>query len=92
MRKADASPNGPDETDALLQSDRNGYEQGNGWTSSEEREKYLETTLDDEFTPPLFAENEEEPEKSGLIDAFTTLHNEGEFPGKNMLEFKKKGN
>ncbi len=25
-------------------------------------------------------------------DAFTTLHNEGEFPGKNMLEFKEKGN
>ena len=67
-------------------------EQGKGWASSEEREKYLETLLDGEFIPPLFAENEVELEKSGLKDAFTTLHNEGEFPGKNMMEFKEKGN
>ena len=53
---------------------------------------YLETLLDDEFIPPLFAENEEELERSGLKDAFTTLHNEGEMPGKNMLDFKEKGN
>ena len=92
MQKADASPNGPDETDALLQSDRNGYRVRKRLGSSEEREKYLETPLNDEFIPPLFSENEEELEKSGLKDAFTTLHNEGEFPGKNMLEFKEKGN
>jgi len=91
--EADASPDGPDETDALLsKAIEMAIEQGKGWTSSEEREKYLETLLDDEFIPPLFAENEEELEKSGLKDAFTTLHNEGEFPGKNMLEFKEKGN
>ncbi len=91
--EAAASPDGPDETDALLsQAISMALEQGKGWQSPEEREKYLETLLDDEFIPPLFAENEEELEKSGLKDAFTTLHNEGETPGKNMLEFRKKGN
>ena len=70
--EADASPNGPDETDALLQSDRNGYRARKGlWASPEEREKYLETPLNDEFIPPLFSENEEELEKSGLKDAIT---------------------
>jgi len=48
--------------------------------------------LDDDYIPPLFAENAEELEKSGLKDAFTTLHNEGETPGKNMLESRNKGN
>ncbi len=38
--------------------------QRKGWASSEEREKYLDTLLDDEFITPLFAEKEEEPEKS----------------------------
>lgn len=91
--EAAASPDGPDETDALLsEAIAMALEQGRGWTSPEEREKYLEMLLDDDFIPPLFAENEEELEKSGLKDAFTSLHNEGEQPGKNMLDFKKKGN
>ncbi len=67
-------------------------DQGKGWASFEETEMYLETLLDDQFIHPRFAENEEELEKSALKDAFTTLHNEGKFPGKNMLEFKEKGN
>mmetsp|Transcript_36157 Transcript_36157/g.77981 ORF Transcript_36157/g.77981 Transcript_36157/m.77981 type:complete len:551 (+) Transcript_36157:176-1828(+) len=91
--EAAASPDGPDETDQLLsQAISMALDQGRGWSSPEEREKYLETLLDDEFIPPLFAENEEELERSGLKDAFTTLHNEGETPGKNMLDFRKKGN
>ena len=91
--EAAESPDGPDETDALLsKAIEMAIEQGKGWASSVEREKYLETLLDDEFIPPIFAENEEELEKSGLKDAFTTLHNEGETPGKNMLDFKEKGN
>mmetsp|Transcript_26593 Transcript_26593/g.45396 ORF Transcript_26593/g.45396 Transcript_26593/m.45396 type:complete len:551 (-) Transcript_26593:64-1716(-) len=91
--EAAASPDGPDETDALLsQAISMAIEQGRGWSSPAEREKYLEQLLDDDFIPPLFAETSEELEKSGLKDAFTTLHNEGETPGKNMLEFRKKGN
>ena len=91
--EAAASPDGPDETDALLsQAISMAMDQGKGWTSPAEREKYLENLLDDDFIPPLFCETSEELEKSGLKDAFATLHNEGETPGKNMLECRKKGN
>lgn len=91
--EAAASPDGPDETDALLsEAISMAIEKGNGWASPEEREQYLESLLDDDFIPPIFAENDEELEASGLKEAFTTLHNEGETPGKNMLEFRKKGN
>eukprot|EP00985_Skeletonema_marinoi_P026921 scaffold21299_cov175-Skeletonema_marinoi.AAC.1 len=46
--EANASPDGPDETDALLsKAIEMAIEQGKGWTSSDEREKYLETLLDD---------------------------------------------
>mmetsp|Transcript_11369 Transcript_11369/g.20936 ORF Transcript_11369/g.20936 Transcript_11369/m.20936 type:complete len:548 (-) Transcript_11369:97-1740(-) len=91
--EAAASPDGPDETDALLsQAISMAMDQGKGWTSPGEREKYLENLLDDDFIPPLFCETSEELEKSGLKDAFATLHNEGETPGKNMLECRKKGN
>ncbi|KAL7536976.1 hypothetical protein ACHAXR_007515 [Thalassiosira sp. AJA248-18] len=91
--EAAASPDGPDETDALLsQAISMAIDQGKGWSSPTEREEYLAKLLDDDYIPPLFAENDEELEKSGLKDAFTTLHNEGETPGKNMLDFRKKGN
>jgi len=91
--EAEASPDGPDETDALLsQAISMALDQGKGWSSPGEREAYLEHLLDDDFIPPLFAETPEELEKSGLKDAFTTLHNEGETPGKNMLDARKKGN
>ncbi len=90
--EAAASPDGPDETDALLsQAISMAIEQGKGWAPGE-REKYLETLLDDDFIPPLFAANQEELQKSGLADAFTTLHNEGETPARNMLQCRKKGN
>lgn len=91
--EAAASPDGPDETDALLsQAIAMAIDSGKGWSSPEEREKYLASLLDDDYIPPLFAETPEELEKSGLKEAFTTLHNEGETPGKNMLEFRTKGN
>lgn len=91
--EAAASPDGPDETDALLsQAIAMAIDQGKGWSSPAEREKYLASLLDDDYIPPLFAETPEELEKSGLKDAFTTLHNEGETPGQNMLEFRTKGN
>ena len=82
-----------DETDALLsQAIAMAIEQGKGWSSPAEREKYLESLLDDDYIPPLFASTPEELEKSGLKDAFTSLNNEGEEPAKKMLEFRKKGN
>ena len=91
--EAAASPDGPDETDALLsQAIAMAIDQGKGWSSPEERERYLESLLDDDFIPPIFAENMEEVEKSGLAEAFTSLHNEGEKVARNMLESKKKGN
>jgi hypothetical protein len=91
--EAAASPDGPDETDALLsQAIAMAIDQGKGWSSGAEREKYLESLLDDDYIPPLFAETPEELEKSGLKDAFTTLHNEGETPGRNALDFRTKGN
>lgn len=87
------SHDGPDEIDALLSHAISmALEQGKGWSSPEERERYLETLLDDDFIPPLFASTQEELDKSGLKDAFTALNNEGELPGKKMLEFRKKGN
>lgn len=88
----DAASGGGDDTDALLsQAIAMAIDQGKGWAPGE-REKYLETLLDDEFIPPLFATSKEELQNSGLADAFATLHNEGETPGKNMLEFRQKGN
>ena len=93
MAEFAASPDGPDETDALLsQAISMAIEQGKGWSSPEERAKYLESLLDDDFIPPLFASTPDELERSGLKDAFASLNNEGETPGKNMLDFRRKGN
>ena len=87
-----AAAGGEDETDALLsQAIAAAIDLGKGWAPGE-REKYLEMLLDDDYIPPLFATSKEELENSGLADAFSTLHNEGETPGKNLLEFRKKGN
>ena len=89
--EADASPDGPDETDALLsQAISMAIDHGKGWAPGE-RDKYLEMLLDDDYIPPLFASSKEELDNSGLAEAFSTLHNEGETPGKNILDFKKKG-
>jgi hypothetical protein len=93
MAESADSPDGPDETDALLsQAISMAIEQGKGWSSPEERAQYLESLLDDDFIPPLFASTPEELERSGLKDAFASLNNEGETPGKNMLDFRRKGN
>ena len=57
--EAQASPDGPDETDKLLsEAISMAIDQGKGWSSPEEREKYLEQLLDDEFIPLIFAEND----------------------------------
>mmetsp|Transcript_13186 Transcript_13186/g.18663 ORF Transcript_13186/g.18663 Transcript_13186/m.18663 type:complete len:558 (+) Transcript_13186:75-1748(+) len=66
-------------------------EQGKGWGPGE-KEEYISKILDDDFIPPLFAENMEELEQSGLAEAFSSLVYDDETPTQLMLSFKKKGN
>jgi len=65
-------------------------QQGRGWSPGE-KEAYLEKILDDDFIPPMFAETQEELEKSGLKEAFTSLIYDDETPTSLMLSFKQKG-
>ena len=65
-------------------------EQGRGWSPGE-KAAYLDKILDDDFIPPLFAENVDEVEKSGLAEAFTALKYD-DTPTRLMLNFKKLGN
>jgi len=80
-----------DDTDRLL-NDAIAYSlgEGKGWAPGE-REEYLETILDDDFIPPLFAGSQEELEASGLSEAFSSLEYD-EPPAQYMLDYKKKGN
>ena len=52
-------------------------QQGKGWAPGE-KEAYLEKILDDDFIPPLFCSTQEELEKTGLKDAFSSLIYDGE--------------
>jgi hypothetical protein len=79
-----------DDTDRLLQEAIDlAIQQGRGWAPGE-KEKYMSNILDDDFIPPIFAENQEELEASGLAEAFSTL-NYDDSPAIVMIEFKKKG-
>lgn len=79
-----------DDTDRLLQEAiEMAVKQGKGWAPGE-KEEYMARILDDDFIPPIFAENAEEVERSGLAEAFTTLHYD-DSPVTVMLDFKKKG-
>lgn len=81
-----------DKQDALLsQAIDLAIQQGKGWAPGE-KEAYLEKILDDDFIPPLFATSQEEMERTGLQEAFTSLIYDGESPTMLMLQFKKKGN
>lgn len=81
-----------DEQDRVLsQAIELAIQQGRGWGPGE-KEAYLEKILADDFIPPLFATSQEELEKSGLQDAFTSLIYDGESPTRLMLQFRKKGN
>lgn len=67
-----------DEQDAILsQAIELAIEQGRGWAPGE-KEAYLEKILDDDFIPPLFCSTNEELEKTGLQDAFSSLVYDGE--------------
>lgn len=80
-----------DDTDRMLnEAIALSVENGKGWAPGE-REAYLKTILDDDFIPPIFAGSQEELEKSGLAEAFSSLMYDDP-PAQMMLEFKKKGN
>ena len=81
-----------DDTDRLLaHAMEMAIEQGKGWSPGE-KEDYIKKILDDDFIPPIFASNQQELEKSGLADAFTSLIYDDETPTQLMLSFKQKGN
>jgi tetratricopeptide (TPR) repeat protein len=80
-----------DDTDRLLNEAISlSLENGKGWAPGE-REAYLKTILDDDFIPPIFAGSQEELDKSGLSEAFSSLLYDDP-PVQMMLDFKKKGN
>lgn len=80
-----------DETDALLsKAIEMAISQGKGWKDGE-REAYLKKISDDDYLDPLFATTEEELEKSGMAEAFSSLLLDDP-PARLMLECKKKGN
>mmetsp|Transcript_52649 Transcript_52649/g.157719 ORF Transcript_52649/g.157719 Transcript_52649/m.157719 type:complete len:565 (-) Transcript_52649:176-1870(-) len=82
---------GPGQTDALLsQAIELALEQGKGWKPGE-KEEYMSKILDDDYIPPLFAEDMAEVEGSGLAEAFEALQYDDP-PVTMMLEAKKKGN
>jgi hypothetical protein len=79
-----------DDTDRLLQQAIDAViKQGKGWAPGE-KETYISQILDDDFIPPIFAETQEELERSGLAEAFSCL-NYDDSPVVVMLDFKKKG-
>ncbi len=80
----------PDDTDRMLdEAISMAVSLGKGWAPGE-KEEYMAKILDDDFIPPIFAENQEELERSGLAEAFSTLHYD-DSPVIVMLDFKKKG-
>ena len=79
-----------DETDQLLNDAiALAVQQGKGWAPGE-RQAYMDKILDDDFIPPIFAETQEELEKSGLAEAFSSLQYD-EPPAVLALECKQKG-
>lgn len=79
-----------DDTDHLLQEAIDmAVKQGRGWAPGE-KEAYMKQILDDDYIPPIFAETQEELERSGLAEAFSSL-NYDDPPSVMMLDFKKKG-
>ena len=80
-----------DDTDRLLnEAMAMSIAQGKGWGEGE-KEEYMKRILDDDYIPPIFAENQEELEKSGMAEAFSSLIYD-EPPARLMQQFKQKGN
>jgi len=80
-----------DETDALLsKAIEAAIAQGKGWKDGE-KEAYLARIFDDDYLDPLFATTQEELEKTGMAEAFSSLLHDDP-PARLMLEGKQKGN
>jgi tetratricopeptide (TPR) repeat protein len=80
-----------DETDALLsKAIELALAQGKGWKPGE-KEAYLEKMMDDDYIHPMFATSQEELEKSGMAEAFSSLLYDDP-PARTMAEAKAKGN
>ena len=91
-RDAEANSDSEDETDNILnQAIEAAIAQGKGWKAGE-KEEYMAKICDDDNLPPLFATTQEDLEKSGMADAFSSLIYEGESPTSLMLSLKQKGN
>ena len=85
------SEEGPDETDALLsKAIEMALAQGKGWKEGE-KEAYLANMMDDDYIHPMFATSQEELEKSGMAEAFSSLMYDDP-PARTMVEAKAKGN
>lgn len=90
-KKLDQQGDEQDETDALLsKAIELALAQGKGWKPGE-KEAYLEKMMDEDFIHPIFATNEEELEKSGMAEAFSSLLCDDP-PARSMIEAKAKGN
>jgi hypothetical protein len=62
-----------------------------GWDSEEAKQEYIDGLLDDDFLPPIFCESQEELQKSGMTEAFSSLLFE-EPPATYVKDFKTQGN
>jgi len=82
-----------DETDALLsKAIELAIEQGRGWKDGEKEEYMRKIGLfDDDYLPPIFATTQEDLDRSGMKEAFTSLLYDDP-PAQMMLELRKKGN
>jgi len=82
-----------DETDVLLsKAIELAIEQGRGWKEGEKEEYMRKIGLfDDDYLPPIFATTQEDLDRSGMKEAFTSLLYDDP-PAQMMLELKKKGN
>jgi tetratricopeptide (TPR) repeat protein len=80
----------PDDGDRMLQDAIDmAVKNGKGWAPGE-KEAYMKKILDDDYIPPMFCSTQEELEKTGLAEAFSSLQYDDD-PAITMKDCKKKG-
>jgi tetratricopeptide (TPR) repeat protein len=80
----------PDDGDRMLQEAIDmAIKNGKGWAPGE-KEEYMKKILDDDYIPPMFCSSQEELEKTGLAEAFSSLQFDDD-PAITMKVCKKKG-
>ncbi|GMI33046.1 hypothetical protein TrCOL_g2322 [Triparma columacea] len=67
-------------------------DEGKGWKSDADKQKYIEMLEDDDHLPAIFCTNEEELRNAPDAEAFAELFIENETPSTMMQSFKAKGN